>query len=249
MIIYYLVWVFILGLIVGSFLAALSFRLPKNISIAKGRSYCPKCKKMIDWYDNIPLFSYLLLKGKCRNCKKHISVRYPLIEFFTALGFLTVTWYFYPNVLSIFYYLIIYCFLVLIFVIDFEHQIIPDILIFLCILFVVLYFIFTGNYFFPNLFAGFLAALLLLTIHLATKGRGMGLGDVKFAVLGGLISGINLFLIWLFASFLTGGIAGIILILGRRAGLKDKIAFGPFLVIGLVLTIFMGNYFLKFLGF
>jgi len=81
------------------------------------------------------------------------------------------------------------------------------------------------------LYAGFFAAALLLLIHLLTKGRGMGLGDVKFAVLGGLIVGPRLFLIWLFLAFLTGAVTGIILILGKKARLKSQIAFGPFLVL------------------
>lgn len=246
---FFISFITILGLLIGSFLAAFSYRLPRKISIAKGRSFCPNCKKMIGWYDNIPLFSFLLLGGKCRHCKKPISFRYPLIEFFTAFGFFLISYHFYPDILPLIFSLLVYSLMVLIFVIDLEHQIIPDVLIFAGIAFVFLYFLITNTYMFPNIFAGFLASVFLVLIHLATKGRGMGLGDVKFAVLGGLITGLNLFLVWLFASFLTGGIVGIILILGRRAGLKDKIAFGPFLVIGLVLTILYGNVFLKFLGF
>lgn len=234
---------------IGSFLAAFSYRLPKDISIARGRSFCPKCKKMIDWYDNIPLFSYIALRGKCRNCKKHISFRYPLIEFFTALGFIFIYLHFFPDFISVIFYLLIYSLLVLIFIIDLEHQIIPDTLVFYGIIFVLIYFVLINSYFFPNIFAGFFASSLLMLIHLFTRGRGMGLGDVKFAVLGGMIMGLNFFLVWLFASFLTGGMVGIILILGRRAGLKDKIAFGPFLVIGLVITVFFGQNFLRFLGF
>lgn len=241
--------IFIFGLIVGSFLGALSFRLPRGISIAKGRSFCPKCKKMISWYDNIPLFSYMILGGKCRNCKKHISLRYPLIEFFTALGFLLIFFFLNTNLLSLVYYLLTYCLLVLIFVIDLEHQIIPDGLVFSGIGISIIFFLFSNTYFYPNVFAGFLAASLLMLVHLATRGRGMGLGDIKFAVWGGMIVGFDLFLIWLFMSFLTGGIVGVFLIFSKKAGLKDKIAFGPFLVLGLVITLIYGNSFLKFLGF
>jgi prepilin signal peptidase PulO-like enzyme (type II secretory pathway) len=231
-----------LGLMVGSFLAAFSFRLPKNISVARGRSFCPHCKKQIAWYDNIPLLSFLILLGRCRNCKKNISLRYPLIELATGLGFFFISLNYYPNVFLMIFNLLIYSLLVLIFVIDLEHQIIPDSLIFFGILVFTLYLIISNQpHFFQPIFAGLLAALFLMILHLITRGRGMGLGDVKFAVLGGMITGLNLMPVWLFASFLTGGLAGIILILAGKAGLKTKVAFGPFLVIGLLLTLIWGE--------
>lgn len=243
-------FLFLFGLILGSFISALSYRYPKNISIVKGRSFCPNCKKGIRWFDNFPLLSYFLLGGKCRDCKKPISVRYPLIEFFTAIGFFSIFLRFYPNYLAISYYLLIFCVLVLIFVIDLEHRFIPDDFVFLGILITIVYLLAIGsNSLFPDILAGFISALLLMSVHLFTRGRGMGLGDVKFAVLGGMLAGIGLFLIWLFVSFLTGGIVGIILILGKKAGLKSKIAFGPFLVIGLVVTILYGQVLLRFIGF
>lgn len=238
------------GLILGSFISALSYRYPKNISIARGRSFCPNCKKTIRWFDNIPLISYAFLKGRCRNCKKPISVRYPVIEAATALGFLFIGLKFYPDPLSVIYYLTVFCLLVLIFVIDFEHRFIPDDFVFLGILLFIVYSLIVGsNSLFPDIFAGFFSALLLISIHLLTRGHGMGLGDVKFAVFGGMITGVNLFLVWLFVSFLTGGATGIILILAKKAGLKDKIAFGPFLVVGLIVTVLYGNVLLRFVGF
>lgn len=224
----------VLGLVFGSFFAAFSWRYPKGISIVKGRSFCPKCKTQINWYDNIPLLSFILLGGKCRNCKKKISWRYPIIELTTALGFVLIG----VNIFS----LSIFSVLFLILIIDLENKIIPDNFVFLGIFVVFLYTIYyIPNTASPSLLAGFICAGLLLLIHLATKGRGMGLGDVKFAVLGGMIVGLNLILIWLFLAFLTGAIVGIILILLRRAGLKDQIAFGPFLVLALPITLIWGQ--------
>lgn len=224
------VLLFVLGLVFGSFFSALSFRLPKNISIASGRSFCPRCKKPIVWYTNIPLLSFLLLGGKCGFCKKPISWRYPLIELTAGLGFLIIG----PNILA----LVIFSILELIFIIDFEHQIIPDTLVFAGILVSIFNFKFL---FFNYLLAGFLAAFLLLAIFLATKGRGMGLGDVKFAVFGGALVGLKLMPVWLFLAFLTGGITGIILVLARRARLKDHIAFGPFLIAAIPITLIWGE--------
>lgn len=220
---------FALGLVLGSFIAALSWRYPRNMSIASGRSSCPKCKKQIVWYDNIPFFSFLLLGGKCRFCNRPISWRYPAIELATAIGFFLIGF----NV----FYLIIFCILELIFIIDFEHKVIPDTFTFLGMLVVFAYFLITGSsLLFSNIFAGLTCAFLLLLIHLLTGGRGMGLGDVKFAVFGGMLMGTKLNIIWLFLAFLTGAIAGIILILSRRADFKDQIAFGPFLIAAIGLT-------------
>lgn len=228
------IFLFVLGLVFGSFVSALSYRFPKKISIAHGRSFCPNCRKQIAWYDNIPLLSFLLIGGKCRNCKRPISWRYPLIELVTAVGFVYL-----HGVFSI----VIFLILELIFIIDLEHQIIPDIFVFPGILVAILS---LGVYpHFSNVFSGFLAASLLMLIHLFTRGRGMGLGDVKFAVLGGLLVGSKLSLIWLFLAFLTGGIVGIILILGKKAGLKDQIAFGPFLIIAIPISLIWGE---KILG-
>ena len=221
---------FVLGLVFGSFISALTWRYPRGISVKKGRSVCPKCRKQIAWYDNIPLLSYILLGGKCRNCRKPISWRYPVIELATGIGFLLIG----PQIL----WLIIFCILEIIFIIDFEHQIIPDSFVFAGFFFSL--FLIT-DLLFGSLFAGFLAATLLVLIHLFTKGRGMGLGDVKFAVLGGILVGLRLLPVWFFLAFLTGAAVGIILILGRKAHLKSQIAFGPFLVAGIPLALLYGE--------
>ncbi len=138
--------------------------------------------------------------------------------------------------------LIIFFLTFLIFVVDLENKIIPDTFVFLGILATVIYlFIFRENTIFASLFTGFLMATLLMFLNLITRGRGMGLGDVKFAVFGGLFIGLTLSLVWLLIAFLTGAVTGIILILGRRVGLKDEIAFGPFLIFALWVTYFFGD--------
>lgn len=241
--------IFAIGLVFGSFFAAFSWRYPRRISIVKGRSICPNCKHQINWYDNIPLFSYIFLKGKCRNCGKHISWRYPMIEALTALGFFFLFSVFSASPLILVYSLIIFSILVLIFVIDLEHRIIPDGFTFLGILTVTVFLLFTDSrLIISTFFAGLLPAFFLLLIHLATRGRGMGLGDVKFAILGGMLTGMRLNIVWLFLAFLTGGIVGTILILRGKAGLKDQIAFGPFLVVSVGLTFILGNKLLMFMG-
>lgn len=252
---------FVLGLVFGSFISAVSWRIPKEISFIKGRSICPKCKKQISWYDNIPLFSYLLLDGRCRNCKRYISPRYPLIELTSGLGFIAIYYFLSSptlqglplqgiNIVKLIFTLTIFVILLTIFVIDLEHKIIPDSLVFTGILVVLFYSMFTNHYpLFTNLFSGFIAASFLMLVHLATKGKGMGLGDVKFAVFGGMIVGIKLLSIWLLSSFLTGAIVGIILILVGRAKMKTKIAFGPFLIIGVAVAVGFGSKLLNLFNF
>ena len=261
----------LLGLAVGSFLGAFTYRYPKGKSVLRGRSFCPLCRRRICWHENVPLVSYALLGRKCRGCKKSISVRYPLIELTTALGFGGIYYLFdscsrglncfLPGSSSIqFWYsilgdftlpflLFLFSTLVFLFVVDFEEQIIPDRAVFIPLaLLVFLLTLFSPEKLFLHLLAGFLAAGFLLLLHLITKGKGMGLGDVKFALFGGLFLGWPGMLVWLFASFVIGAVVGIALILLGKASFGQKIAFGPFLIVSLVLISLLGTFFLPCLG-
>ena len=232
---------FVLGLAFGSFIAAYTYRLPKGISIQKGRSFCPHCHNSILWYDNVPLLSYFILTGRCRHCHKRISKRYPLIEGSTAVGFVIIGSQSFQSPLALVINLLIFCMLVMVFVIDLEYQIIPDGLVFVLLISLYSLLIITSsNSFYTHLAWGFLSSLTLLTIHLITRGKGMGLGDVKFAVFGGTFLG-SLSFIWLMLSFLTGAIVGIILILFDKAKMKSHIAFGPFLIGGMLMTLIWGE--------
>lgn len=245
--------VFILGLVLGSFLGALSYRMPKGINISKGRSVCPKCKKQIAWYDNIPVLSYLLLAGKCRNCKKSISARYPIIELVTALvfvvayNFLTsiltnIPWLPSNLLLSLGLILLIALLTLLILIVDSEHQIIPDEVVYILFALVVIVMILNGfTPIYGYIATGFCAALFLLMIHLLTGGRGMGLGDVKLAIAIGTILGPISTVVWLFVSFILGGVIGTFLLMLRRAKLKDQVAFGPFLIVSFYIVAIYGQ--------
>ncbi|MBI4157417.1 prepilin peptidase [Candidatus Woesebacteria bacterium] len=249
----------LVGASFGSFLTALTYRLPKGLNIAKGRSICPHCKNQIAWYDNVPLLSFLILKGKCRSCGKKISLRYPLIEAATALLFV-----FYFLVLSgcpssgtlgvlcswqanfgVFSYLfagVVISVLTAIFVIDLEKKIIPDGLIFIGILFVfVFYLLLAPDLVFKSFLTGFTLASFFLAIHLLTLGRGMGLGDVKFVVLGGMVLGWPQSAVWLFGSFVSGAVIGVILILLKKAKFGREIPFGPYLVASFFFTLIYGE--------
>lgn len=228
----FLVFFFILGLVFGSFANVLIWRIPKGLSIG-GRSVCRKCKSKISWFDNIPLLSFVLLRGKCRRCKSKISLRYPLVEMMTGIIF--ILFYLKFGLSSqMFFLTLLSPILISIFFIDLDQQIIPDELVFSGITLSLLY-----SFSFSSLFAGFLAASFLLFLHYITRGRGMGFGDVKFAILGGMIVGLTNVFSWFFWAFLTGAVIGCILILTKKYGLKSKIAFGPFLVFALFVIIFL----------
>lgn len=217
----------LLGLTIGSFVSALTYRIPRGQQFIKGRSFCDLCKKELKWYDNIPLFSFLLYHGVTRCCSKKISIRYPLIELSSALGAVLLFYVFGFELLIINYSLFILS--LAIFVIDLEHQIIPDELTWLVLL---LFFLSPVTYsLFASLFSGFFFSLLLLTLYLFTSGKGMGLGDVKFAIPIGMILGLERGTYWLVTSFIIGGLIATMLLLFKKAELKTKIAFGPFLIV------------------
>jgi prepilin signal peptidase PulO-like enzyme (type II secretory pathway) len=254
----------ILGLVFGSFVSALSYRAIVGMSIFKGRSVCPQCKKTISWKDNIPVFSFLFLKGKSRCCKKLISIRYPLIEFFTMLVFFVTGLVFlscgtsegpfcvWKNLLgswSLPYLILVAVFLITVFVTDFEHKLIPDRFVFIPFVFTLLLIIFFNpDYSYANLFLSFVSASFFLLIHLFTKGKGMGLGDVKLALLPPLILGWPYTLVWLFLSFVIGAVVGVILIFVKKAKFGQHIPFGPFLILAYFLVLFWGDKLIFLLG-
>lgn len=240
-----LIFVLAIGLALGSFLGALTHRLPRKESNVSGRSRCPRCGTQIKWYDNIPLLSFLLLGGRCRSCGRKISVRYPLIELATAIGILGI---YLLGLKDPIFLIPVLLLTVSIFVIDLEKKIIPDELIFwgLGLTALALLLGWDGN-FYLHFLGGFSASFFLLFVYLLTRGRGMGLGDVKYALFAGTFLGWPKAIPWLFLSFLTGAAVGVILILLGKAKLGRHIAFGPFLAFSFVLTYLFGEVLVKWL--
>ncbi len=239
--------IFLFGLIVGSFLNCIIYRLEISKSFLKGRSFCPYCKHELAWYDLIPIFSFLMLKGKCRYCQKPISIQYPLVELTTALLFVLIinnqlSIINFQNLLTTIYLLLTTCFLIIIFVYDFKHYIIPDKVIFPAIGLAFIYNLLTTNYLLLNtLLAALGASAFFLSIYLISRGKWMGFGDVKLSFLMGLILGFPNILVALFFAFFTGAITGLILIAQSKKTLKSMVPFGPFLVFGTFLAMFYGE--------
>ena len=236
---------FFFGLTLGSFLNCVIYRLETGGNFLKGRSFCPYCKHSLSFWDLIPVLSFFILKRKCRYCQKLISWQYPLVELGTAILFLAIFYYFIS--LGFFYTFFLFfvaCLLILIFVYDLKHYIIPDSLIFSVIsiaFFYNIYSFFANNQSFLNPFlAGLGAAIFFLLIVLISGGKWMGVGDVKLAFFIGLFLGYPNILIALFLAFFIGAIIGIGLIILKRKTLKSEVPFGPFLIIGTFLALFWG---------
>ena len=237
-------WVmFLVGACVGSFLGVVLYRLRRNRSALKGRSVCDHCRKQIAWYDNIPLLSFLLLGGKCRYCRRPINPEYPVMELLVGAQFVWVYWLLKINfnffnwvegwysLALLIYWLVLFSGSIAMAIYDFKYLLIPDQVLGPLIVIAFLRLFVSGNW--QVLAAAFGSMAWLWFLHLITRGKGMGWGDVKLAFLLGLVLGWPLILVAYFIAFLTGALAGVILITIRRKSLKTKIAFGPFLVLGM----------------
>ncbi len=243
------VLIFIFGLCIGSFLNVVICRLKTKESIFIGRSYCPKCRAVLKWYDLIPVLSFLMQKGKCRYCNKKISWQYPIIEITTACLFLLIFKQFLIfNFINLIYFWFIVSILIIIFVYDLKHYIIPDKIVYPAIAISLLYSLFIiHNPLFNYLLSAFIASGFFLFLVFITKGKGMGLGDVKLAFLMGLILGWPNILLALFLSFFSGAIVGIGLIALHKKGLKSQIPFGPFLSANTVFALLYGSQLIDYL--
>lgn len=233
------------GAIVGSFLNVCIHRLPKSESIVKPGSHCPKCKTQIRFYDNIPMISYFLLRGRCRYCKGSISIQYPLVEGITALCSLFLFIKFGPSLNYLFYFSFISA-LIVITVIDLFHQIIPDAISLPGIGVGLL-----GSFIVPhitllNSLKGMLLGggglFIVATIYQwLFKREGMGGGDVKLLAMIGAFLGWRAVLLTILLSSLIGSITGIAFIALKGKDFKYAIPFGPFLSLGAAIALFFGE--------
>jgi len=232
--------VFLLGLCLGSFLNVVVYRLNHQLSPLRGRSFCPKCKKKILWQDNLPLLSFLLLKGRCRSCHSPISWQYPLVELATGLVTFLIVFYFSLPLVNILYLLLVSYALIVIAASDFLYQTIPDEAVYFGIVLALSY-SFLVSHDLTSILSGLGASLFFLLLAVATRGKGMGMGDVKLVGFLGLFLGFPQILVALFLAFLTGAVFGVILILVGKKRLGEHLAFGPFLASTAWLSWFWGQ--------
>lgn len=241
----YPLFAFVFGMIVGSFLNVCICRMPKNESIVSPPSHCPYCTYQIRWYDNIPVVSYLLLRGKCRGCGAPISLQYPLVELLNGVLTLFLFLRFGPT--PVFAALFLFCSaLVVITFIDIEHQIIPDeISLSGIVVGFVLSFFLQGHSWLNSLLGILLGGgslLLVAYLYQRLTGKdGMGGGDIKLLAMMGAFLGWKAVPFIIFASSLVGSLIGISIMLLQKKDSKLAIPFGPYLAFGAVLYIFYGK--------
>ena len=277
-----LIFLFLSGLAVGSFLNCVIYRLHTGESFLKGFSHCPHCRHKLNWRDLVPVLSFVFLKGKCRYCHQKISLQYPIIEISTAAIFLLIFNFQFSiwnqslsllviapqlsnqlqpygeslsgsaifNFLNLIYYWLISCFLIIIFVYDLKHLIIPDKVVYPAIAivffnnFLISGFRFQVSGFMINIYSALGAAGFFFLIWFFSKGKWLGFGDVKLVFLMGLLLGFPNILSAVFLAFFIGAIMGIGLIAAGKKKLSSQVPFGPFLVFGTFLSLFLGDNFI-----
>lgn len=252
---------FFLGTFFGSFFYVIVLRADRDdVSWEKGRSFCESCGHFIKWFDNIPVLSYLVLKGHCRECKKKLSWSYFAVEILTGLlfifaGYIAVNSQYFINwspFIALPFSIFIISVFWLIFLFDVKYGIIPDELVILTLAlailrYVVLFFIeaLTFNLLLKEGIAAMLVLLIFLALreipYLLLKKKGIGWGDIKLAAPLVLLLGLPELLIGFFCAFIIGGIWGIILLLIKQTKLGNTIPFGPFLVMGSLIAIAWGQ--------
>ena len=244
---------FLFGIIVGSFLNVLIFRLPQQKSIVFPRSSCPKCDNLIPWYFNIPVLGYLFLMGKCKYCSEKISVQYPIVELATGIVSILLM----PKVSSLqgltnyAFYFSTFCVFICHFIIDLKHKILPNVLnIYLGFLFFTYsFFYFPWTYWGMGFLLGGLFPLAVTGVFYLIKGQmGLGMGDIKlFAVLGIYLGPAGI-LHNIFLSCFLGAIVGILLILLNKMDKNNPIPFGPYIILVAVIQIFFTSSYKTFIS-
>ncbi len=240
-----LITAFIFGICIGSFLNVCIFRLPAGKSIVNPPSSCPECGTAIRFYDNLPVLSYFILRGRCRHCHTPIAFRYVLVELLGGLMALCVYLRFGPGSEGIVYYAFIAALIVIMFI-DIDHRIIPDVISL------------------PGIVLGFAASFLLPSLswtdsllgllagggslyavawgyELITGKEGMGGGDIKLLAMIGAFIGWKGVLLTIFMGSAIGTLVGLTDMVAKKKNMKMRIPFGPFLAIGAIIHLFWGN--------
>ena len=239
----FIVWV-VLGLCVGSFLNVVIYRLPRRESLMWPGSRCPKCGTALRWYHNVPVISWLILRGRCANCQAPISAQYPVVEVVTALVWLLIVWQT-PIGWLLASRLVLGTALVALFMIDLEHQLLPNAITL------------------PGIVVGFLFSLvappgpvdsligivvgggvlygIAAAYYLLRKEEGMGMGDVKMLAMVGAFLGWRAVLLTLVLSSFAGAVIGVAMMVSQRGSLRYALPFGTFLALGTLIAMLFGE--------
>jgi leader peptidase (prepilin peptidase) / N-methyltransferase len=234
----------VLGACIGSFLNVVIYRLPLGQSIVSPPSRCPRCGSRLAWYDNLPIVGWLLLGGRCRKCRKRISIQYPIVELITGFLFVLVVWLT-PIGPLIVTRLLLVCILIALFGIDLEHQILPNSITLPGIVAGLLLSVIAPPGLRDALIGVVLGAAILYAIasayYLWRREEGLGMGDVKMLAMIGAFLGWKAVLVTLVLSSFAGALIGVALIAAQRGGMKLALPFGTFLALGALVAMFAGE--------
>ena len=232
------------GAIVGSFLNVCIYRLPLRRSIVWPSSACPHCGRELSWYENIPVLSYLSLRGRCRTCRASIGWTYPLVEAVTAAMFAVAWWYYGPTALLV-SRLVFGCALLVLFAIDLEHHLLPNVITLPGIVVGFLFSFFTAPGWRGSLIGivvgGGILWLIAEAYYRVRHEEGLGMGDVKMLAMVGAFLGWQLTLLTLMMASVSGTITGLGLIVTGRGTLKYALPFGTFLAVGAAAAAVFGS--------
>ena len=246
-------YVTLLGLMLGSFMNVCIYRLPRGLSPVRPRSGCPNCGHMLAWYENVPVVSYLVLRGRCRKCRVAISPMYPIIEAITGAVFLAAYLWYGPSALLIVRLAFAWAMIAL-FVIDYQHQILPNIITIPGIVIGILSNILAGPGWIASIIGAAVGAGSLYAIaeiyYRVRHEEGLGMGDVKMLGMIGAFLGWKLVLLTLVISSFLGSIVGVFVLVSRKESLKYAMPFGTFLAVGALVASVVGDAILDwYLGF
>ena len=231
------------GAVIGSFLNVCIYRIPKGRSIVWPGSACGSCGHMLAWFENIPIVSYLVLRGRCRACRATISLRYPFVELLTAVMFAGVWWFYGPSVLLI-SRLLFGCALIVLFAIDLEYQLLPNVITLPGIVIGFAFSFLTPPGWFDSVIGIVVGGGVLWAVaeayYRVRHEEGLGMGDVKMLAMIGAFVGWKLTLMALMMASFAGSLVGLIFIVSRRGGLKYALPFGTFLALGAALAATIG---------
>lgn len=233
----------VFGAAIGSFLNVCIYRLPRRQSLAHPPSACPSCGRRLAWFENVPVVGYLALGGRCRTCRAPIGVRYPIVEALTAAMFAAAWWFYGPSLLFV-ARAILGSALIVLFAIDLEHQLLPNVITLPLIVVGFAFSLFTEPGWRASLAGiavggGSLLAMFYLWLWLR-KQEALGMGDPKMLAMIGAFLGWQLTLLTLVFATFTGSIVGVGLIATRRAGMQSLVPFGCFLALGAVFAATVG---------
>ncbi len=229
----------LLGLAVGSFLNVVIYRLPRHESLVRPGSHCPSCGAPIRFYDNVPIISWLMLRGRCRDCRSSISARYPLVEAITGVSFVLAFWRFGPDWRLLVAWAFIAAMVAVAFI-DYDHMIIPNKIVLPgAVMGLVASMALDPQRWWVYIAGSLGAGAFMFALALIWPG-GMGPGDIKMALFMGAVLGAYV-MVALFAAFLLGSLVGVFMLVVQKRSRKEKIPFGPYLAMGAILAALVGE--------